>query len=90
MNKMAERGAAAAGSTGSGDKDAKTAAMAEEMEEIKELLIMKDMEIGQLKTALESAENTAAELGETKQKDDRRIDEVKRPTTTTIGEFALR
>jgi len=76
MNKMAERGAAAAGSTGSGDKDAKTAAMAEEMEEIKELLIMKDMEIGQLKTALESAENTAAELGETKQKDDRRIDEL--------------
>ena len=73
---MAERGAQAAGGNTSG-KDAKTAALQEELEETKELLVMKDIEIGHLKTALATAEATVAELGQDKAKDDLKIEEVR-------------
>ena len=72
---MAERGAAAAGGNTSG-KDAKTTALTEELEEVKELVVMKDIEIGHLKTAQAIAEATLAELGQVKAKDDLKIDEV--------------
>ena len=72
---MAERGAAAAGGGNSG-KDAKTTQLTEELEEVRELVVMKDIEIGQLKTANAGAEAKVAELGETKAKDDIKIDEV--------------
>jgi len=75
LNKMAERGAQAAGGNTSG-KDAKTAALQEELEETKELLVMKDIEIGHLKTALATAEATVAELGQDKAKDDLKIEEL--------------
>ena len=73
---MAERGAAAAGASSSG-KDSKATALAEEMEEIKELIVMKDLEITQLKTSYANAEAKVKELMETKDKDDIMIEQVK-------------
>jgi len=75
LNKMAERGAAAAGGSSSG-KDAKATQLAEELEEVKELVVMKDIEIGQLKTSNSEAEARVAELVEIKDVDDKRIDEL--------------
>ena len=71
---MAERGAAAAGASSSG-KDAKATALADELEETKELIIMKDIEITQLKTANANADAAVKALGEIKEKDDIRIEE---------------
>ena len=73
---MAERGAAAAGGSSSG-KDAKATQLAEELEEVKELVVMKDIEIGQLKTSNAESEARVAELVEVKDVDDKRIDEVR-------------
>jgi len=75
LNKMAERGAAAAGGNSSG-KDAKATALAEELEEVKEMVLMKDLEIAQLKTSNANAEARVDELVEVKEKDDVRIEEL--------------